>query len=172
MMCGHLYHMYTVYLVASDIDANLIMMPWRELGKTGTQLALAPSIVIHFSTNGEQLEKPIKWQCCYLNLISLHTKDDIHTQLDDGLSATWFVHRGSKLHQNILWQQCCLLALHQQCRGTSLHGIQEMLAINKNTHQSWENFSRLMAWQLYLTDVKLTTREIHRPLALLVKHDS
>lgn len=151
------------------------MMTWRELGKT--QLALAPSIVIHFSTNGEQLEKPIKWQCYYLNLISLHTKDDIHTQLDNGLSATWYVHRGSKLYENILWQQCCLLALHQQWRGTSLHGIQEMLAINKNRafsplHQSWENFSRLMAWQLYITDVKLTTREIHRPLALLVKHDS
>ncbi len=48
-----------------------------------------------------------------------------------GSAATGYSHGELKLCQNILRQQCCLLALQQQCWGASIHGIQEMLAINK-----------------------------------------
>lgn len=45
----------------------------------------------------------------------------------------------------------------------------KMLAINKSRaflplRQSREDFSRLMAWQFFIIDIKLTTSEIHQPL--------
>ncbi len=57
--------------------------------------------------------------------------------------ATGYSHRGLKLCQNILWRRCCLLALHQQCRGTSLHGIQMVAIIRMERFSSSINQEKI-----------------------------